>query len=68
MTFRTFFQKLTSRYLWGNLLAMGIVLAAIGTGFYFFLDFYTYHGQTMYAAKAAKWRSASCVLPGSKWR
>ena len=44
MTFRTFFQKLTSRYLWGNLLAMGIVLAAIGTGFYFFLYFYTYHG------------------------
>lgn len=47
MTFRTFFQKLTSRYLWGNLLAMGIVLAAIGMGFYFFLDFYTYHGQTI---------------------
>ena len=47
MTFRTFFQKLTSRYLWGNLLAMGIVLASIGTGFYFFLDFYTYHGQTI---------------------
>ena len=47
MTFRTFFQKLTSRYLWGNLLAMGLVLTSIGVGLYFFLDFYTYHGQTI---------------------
>lgn len=47
MTFKDFFGKLTSRYLWGHLFAMVLVVALLLTGLYFFLDFYTQHGKTV---------------------
>ncbi len=47
MTFSEFFRKLTSRYLWGHLLAM-VVTAVVGlVGLYYFLDFYTNHGEAV---------------------
>ena len=45
MTFRELFSKLTSRYLWGNFLAMVIAVAIVLVGMYFFLDIYTNHGR-----------------------
>lgn len=47
MTFKELFQKLTSRLLWGNLLAMAAVITAVIVGLFVFLDYYTYHGQTI---------------------
>ncbi|MDO5074855.1 MAG: PASTA domain-containing protein [Bacteroidales bacterium] len=47
MTFKAFFSKLTSRYLWGHLIAMGIIVVGLGVGLFFFLDAYTYHGHTI---------------------
>lgn len=47
MTFKDFFQKLTSRLLWGNLLAMAVVVATLIVGLFIFLDYYTHHGETL---------------------
>ncbi|RRD76939.1 PASTA domain-containing protein [Alloprevotella sp. OH1205_COT-284] len=47
MTFREFFSKLTAPVLWGNLLAMVIILALLIVGLFVFLDHYTHHGQTL---------------------
>ena len=47
MTFKEFFQRLTSRYLWGNLFAMAFVLVALVVGLFLFLNVYTYHGKTV---------------------
>ena len=47
MTFKDFFQRLTSRYLWGNLFAMAFVLVALVVGLFLFLNVYTYHGKTV---------------------
>lgn len=47
MTFKNFFSKLTSRYLWGHLTAMALVVAGLVVGLLFFLDFYTHHGDTI---------------------
>lgn len=44
MTFKAFFSKLTSRYLWGHLLAMLLFVAAIVIGLFIFLNYYTHHG------------------------
>ncbi len=47
MTFKEFFQRLTSRYLWGNLFAMAFVLVALVVGLFLFLNVYTHHGKTV---------------------
>ena len=47
MTFKEFFHKLTSRYLWGNLIAMALVLVALVLGLFLFLNAYTHHGETV---------------------
>lgn len=47
MTFKELFQKLTSRLLWGNLLAMATVVTAALVGLFVFLDYYTHHGETV---------------------
>ena len=47
MTFKEFYQRLTGRYLWGNLLAMFITLVVVVVGLFVFLHFYTYHGETI---------------------
>lgn len=47
MTFKEFFCKLTSRNLWGHLLAMLFLWVALIVGLFFFLDMYTHHGKTV---------------------
>lgn len=47
MTFKEFFGKLTSRYLWGNLLAMALTIVVLIAGLFVFLNYYTHHGQTV---------------------
>ena len=47
MTFKEFFHKLTSRSLWGNLIAMALVLVALVLGLFLFLNAYTHHGETV---------------------
>lgn len=42
-----FFAKLTSRYLWGNLLAMAVVTAVAALGVRIGLDIYTHHGESI---------------------
>lgn len=42
-----FFAKLTSRYLWGNLLAMAVVTAVVALGVRVGLDLYTHHGESI---------------------
>ena len=45
MKTRDFFGKLTSRYLWGNLLAMAVVIAGLCIGVKYGLEVYTHHGE-----------------------
>lgn len=47
MTFKAFFSKLISRYLWGHLLAMGSIVVLLVVGLFLFLDAYTHHGYTI---------------------
>ena len=65
MTFKEFFHKLTSRYLWGNLIAMALVLVALVLGLFLFLNAYTHHGETVVVpdcvVNAAKSPSIACV-------
>lgn len=45
MTAKKFFKKFLSLYLWGNLLAMAIIVVLLALGFKYGLDLYTHHGQ-----------------------
>lgn len=47
MTFKELYQKLTSRVIWGNILAMFIVSVLLIVGLFVFLGFYTHHGETV---------------------
>lgn len=47
MTLKDFFQRLTGRYLWGNLLAMCLLIVVAIVGLFVFLNFYTHHGETL---------------------
>lgn len=47
MTFRELYSKCTSRMVWGNLLAMGLLTCLLVVGLLVFLDFYTHHGKTV---------------------
>lgn len=40
-----FFKKLTSGYLWFNLLAMAVVVVALSLGVKYGIDLYTHHGE-----------------------
>uniref|UniRef100_A0AB33JPD6 PASTA domain-containing protein n=3 Tax=unclassified Prevotella TaxID=2638335 RepID=A0AB33JPD6_9BACT len=42
-----FVNKFKSRYFWGNILAMIIVVAALGFGVKYGLDVYTHHGESI---------------------
>lgn len=42
-----FFGKLTSKYIWLNLLAMAIVLVLLVVGAKFGIDMYTHHGEAI---------------------
>ena len=45
MTGKNFFRKFFSIYLWGNILAMGIIVLLLCVGLKYGLDLYTHHGQ-----------------------
>ena len=45
MKAKEFFGKMTSRYLWGNILAMGLVVVALCFGVKYGLEIYTHHGE-----------------------
>ena len=42
-----FVKKFSSWYLWKNILIMGLVVAVLGIGVKFGLDFYTHHGEAI---------------------
>ena len=42
-----FIKKFKSRYLWGNLCAMALVVVAACAGVKFGLDVYTHHGESI---------------------
>ena len=45
MESKEFFGKFLSKYLWGNLLAMGLTVVLICVGVKYGLDIYTHHGE-----------------------
>ena len=47
MTVKEFYQRITGRYLWGNLLAMLLTLVVVIVGVFVFLNFYTHHGEAI---------------------
>ena len=47
MTPSEFFNKFTSKYLWGNLLAMFLVVILLCVGAKFSIDLYTHHGEAI---------------------
>lgn len=47
MTSNDFFKKLLSRYIWGNLLAMALVVVALCMAVKFGLNAYTHHGESI---------------------
>ena len=47
MTAREFFHKFNSTYIWGNILAIVILLAILSIGVRFGLDYYTLHGESI---------------------
>ena len=42
-----FINKFKSRYLWGNLVAMGLVVVLICLGVKYGIDLYTHHGESI---------------------
>lgn len=47
MTFRELYQRLTSRIIWGNLLAMAVVTVVLIVALFIYLGIYTHHGETV---------------------
>ena len=47
MTSSEFLSKFKSKYLWGNLLAMLVVVILLGIGVIFGIDAYTHHGESI---------------------
>ena len=47
MAKKSLLQKLASAYVWGNVLAICIVIALLSIGIRFGLDYYTHHGESI---------------------
>lgn len=47
MSIKEFIGKFKSKMLWGNLMAMAVVVVALAFGFKFAVDLYTYHGKAV---------------------
>ncbi len=47
MTASEFFRKFKSKYLWGNLAAMAVVVAVLLIGVRYGIDVYTHHGESI---------------------
>ena len=45
MTGKNFVKKFFSLYLWGNILAMAVIVLLLSIGLKYGLDLYTHHGQ-----------------------
>ena len=59
-----FFGKFKSGYLWGNLLAMAVVVVLLLVGVKYALDVYTHHGEslTVPSVKHKKYKDAERIL------
>ena len=59
-----FFGKFKSGYLWGNLLAMAVVVVLLVVGVKYALDVYTHHGEslTVPSVKHKKYKDAERIL------
>ena len=59
-----FFGKFKSGYLWGNLLAMAVVVMLLIVGVKYALDIYTHHGEslTVPSVKHKKYKDAERIL------
>ena len=59
-----FFGKFKSGYLWGNLLAMAVVVVLLIVGVKYALDVYTHHGEslTVPSVKHKKYKDAERIL------
>ena len=51
MDTKKFFGKLASGYMWGNLLAMAVVVVLLCIGVKYGLEFYTHHGEGIIVPK-----------------
>lgn len=58
---KEFFQKLTSRYLWLNLLAMGLLVVLLAIGVHVALNLYTHHGEAVSVPDVRKQSFESAV-------
>lgn len=47
MSITEFIGKFKSKMLWGNLLAMALVIVGLAVGFKFAIDIYTHHGEAV---------------------
>ena len=47
MSIKEFIGKFKSKMLWGNLLAMALVIVGLALGFKFAIDIYTHHGEAV---------------------
>ena len=59
MKAKEFFGKFCSLYLWGNLLAMALVVVALCFGVKFGLELYTHHGEGIEVPSLVKMRVAN---------
>ena len=62
MKAKEFFGKLVSGYLWGNLLAMAIVVVALCFGVKYGLEFYTRHGEGIKVPKLVRMSCSNARL------
>ena len=64
MKTKVFFGKLTSRYVWGNLIAMAVVIMVLCIGVKYGLEIYTHHGEGIPVPniKGMKFNEASYLL------
>ncbi|MGN0281130.1 MAG: PASTA domain-containing protein [Prevotella sp.] len=64
MKTRVFLGKLTSRYVWGNLIAMAIVIVGLCFGVKYGLEIYTHHGEgiTVPNIKGMKFTEANYLI------
>lgn len=47
MTFKELYQKLSSRVIWGNLLAMALLTVVLVISLIVYLSYYTHHGESV---------------------
>ena len=60
MTPSEFFNKFKSWFLWGNLLAMALVIVLLSVGVKFGLDLYTHHGEEVIVPNVLRKSPSDC--------